>query len=197
MSNIRFSAELLRPAEGKSATWAFLRVPKDASSKLPSRSMTSVEGTINGAPFAATLEPDGKGSHWLKLEKKLQQAAGVNVGDTVKLEIAPAKVEPEPAVPPDIRKALAASPKAMATWTDTTAIARRDWIAWITSGKKAETRPKRIEVAISKLESGKRRACCFDRSGMVSGEFSCPLAEGEEVEMKVLKKARSQSAKKS
>ena len=197
-SNIRFTAKLLRPAAAeKAATWTFLRVPRAASEKLPARSMTSVNGTLNGASFQATLEPDGQGSHWLKVEKTLRDAAGANVGDTVQLEIAPVEVEPEPKVPPELKRALAASPKAMALWTDITPVARRDWIHWITSAKQAETRARRIEVACSKLEAGKRRACCFDRSGMYSKSMSCPLAEGEETVTKVLKKVRAQSEKRS
>jgi hypothetical protein len=38
-------------------------LPKEASAKLPSRSMTSVEGMFNGLAFQATLEPDGQGGH--------------------------------------------------------------------------------------------------------------------------------------
>ena len=55
-------------------------------------------------------------------------------------------------------------------------MARRDWVAWVTSGKKAETRVKRIVVAIDKLASGQRRACCFDRSGKFGGGFCAPSA---------------------
>ncbi len=47
------------------------------------------------------------------------------------------------------------------------------------SGKRAEARAKRLEVARSKLAAGKRRACCFDRSGMYSKSMSCPVADGE------------------
>ncbi len=179
-STIRFTATLYRPAgAAKSEGWTFLNLPKDASEKLPSRSMTSVEGTFNGFPFQATLEPDGQGGHWLRVSEKLRGAAGVEVGDSFTLEIAPVTVEPEPEVPDDVQAALEASPKALATWSDTTAIARRDWIYWIISGKKAETRMKRIEVAIDKLASGKRRACCFDRSGQYSKSLSCPVADDE------------------
>jgi hypothetical protein len=138
--------------------------------------MTTVDGTLNGAAFQATLEPDGQGSHWLKVTKALREAAGAEVGDTVTLEISPVEKEPEPKVPADLRKALADNPAAKATWSDITPVARRDWIAWITSGKKAETRGKRIDVAIDKLASGNRRACCFDRSGIYSKEFSAPEA---------------------
>lgn len=174
---IRFDAVLHRPAQPRGAAWCFLVLPKAASAKLPTRSMTSVEGTLAGQPFAATLEPDGTGSHWLKVEKTLREKAGVAAGDTVALEIAPAAVEPEPKVPPDLRTALKANAGARATWDDITAVARRDWVHWITSGKKAETRTKRIAVAIDKLACGNRRACCFDRSGMYSkGAMGAPQA---------------------
>ena len=69
--SIRFKAKLFRPAmeparpradqrEKGESSWTFLILPKNASAKLPSRGMTAIEGTINGFPFRATLEPDGQ-----------------------------------------------------------------------------------------------------------------------------------------
>src|SRR6266566_10000800 len=108
-SKIRFKAKLFRPAESEKAdSWTFLTLPKNASAKLPSRGMTAIEGTINGFPFQATLEPDGQKSHWLKVDRKLGKSAGAEADDTVALEIAPAGKETEPEVPTDLRKALAA-----------------------------------------------------------------------------------------
>jgi len=176
IDKIRFEATLLRPAAPKDAAWTFLVLPADASARLPTRSMVSVDGTFAGQPFQATLEPDGQGGHWLKVEEALRVAAGVAVGETVALEIAPVAVEPEPAVPPDLGAALAADPAARATWDDITALARRDWIFWVVSGKKAETRVKRIASACDMLAAGKRRACCFDRSGMYSKSLGAPQA---------------------
>ena len=140
--------------------------------------MTSVEGTFNSVPFHATLEPDGKGGHWLKVDRKLRDAAGAEPGDVVSLEIAPIATEPEPEVPTDLRKALAtADPKARAVWSDITPVARRDWIQWIESARREETRLKRIESGCDMLAKGKRRPCCFDRSGMYGKSLSCPVAE--------------------
>ncbi|MFC5578260.1 YdeI/OmpD-associated family protein [Lysobacter niabensis] len=173
-AKIRFKAELLRPASPKGASWSFLLLPATASAKLPTRSMTTVEGTLEGQSFQATLEPDGQGSHWLKVSRALRERAGVTAGDTVTLELTPAAEEPEPRVPPDLRKALAEIPAALAQWSDITPVARRDWIHWITSGKQAETRARRIATACGMLASGKRRACCFDRSGIYSKGFSAP-----------------------
>ncbi len=171
---IRFTTTLLQPATPAEATWVFLVLPANASGALPTRSMVSVRGRLAGHPLQATLQPDGQGGHWLKLDAALQRAAGVAAGDTVTLEIAPVEVEPEPVVPDDLHAALAAHPAAQATWNDITAVARRDWIFWVTSGKKAETRSKRIATACDMLGSGKRRACCFDRSGMYSKSLSAP-----------------------
>jgi len=176
-SKIRFSARLCRPATtAKVSSWTFLTLPKNASAKLPSRGMTTVEGTINGSPFRATLEPDGQRSHWLKVDRKMREAADADAGDIVRLEIAPAEEEPEPRVPADLRRALAAASKARALWSDITPIARRDWIHWIVSAKQPETRARRIHNTCAMLAAGKRRVCCFDRSGFYSKSLTSPKA---------------------
>ncbi len=177
-ASIRFKAKLLRPAESeKPDSWTFLILPKDASAKLPTRGITPIEGTINGKPFQAALEPDGQKSHWLKVDRKLSKSAGAEAGDIVTLEIAPAGQDTEPEVPADLKKALAAAaPKTRTVWSDITPNARRDWIHWITSAKQEETRTRRIKNACSMLAAGKRRVCCFDRSGFYSKSMSAPKA---------------------
>lgn len=64
-------------------------------------------------------------------------------------------------MPADFKKAITSSKGANEAWKEVTLIARNEWICWVTSGKKAETRNIRIEKAISKLESGMRRPCCW------------------------------------
>lgn len=170
-----FDAQLLRPAKaGNDASWAFVVVPRDASERLPRRGRTTVEGTINGHPFQATLEPDGQLSHWLRVEDDLQEAAGATVGDIVSLRIRPVRKEPEPELPSDLQTALAASPEARRVWDATTTIARLDWIHWIVSAKRSKTREKRITDACDMLASGKRRVCCFDQSGFYSKALRAP-----------------------
>lgn len=176
---IRCTAKLHRPADvSKGSTWTFLILPKDASDKLPRRGPVIVKGTLNGATFRGTLEPDGQKSHWLKVPNKLRDSANANIRDTVTLELAPLDEEPEPVVPPDLRQALddPAHAKALATWQDITPLARQDWVHWITSAKKEETRTRRIAAACDMLTQGKRRPCCFDRSGVYSKGFNAPKA---------------------
>lgn len=173
---IRFRAKLLQPASpAKGGSWSFLTLPKAASARLPSRGLTTIEGTINGFPIRATLKPDGQKSHWLKVSGKLREAARSVVGANVFLDIALAKEEPEPTVPADLRNALMNAPKAHSVWSDITPIARRDWIQWIVSTKRPETRARRVVKACAMLADGKRRVCCFDRSGFYSKSLSAPL----------------------
>ncbi|MBH3426374.1 YdeI/OmpD-associated family protein [Pseudomonas alkylphenolica] len=174
----RFEATLLRPAKpGDDASWAFVVLPKDTSEQLPRRGRTTVEGTLNGQPFQATLEPDGQLSHWLQISTALLEAAGAAPGDRVTLELAPVKQEPEPDIPPDFQEALAATPEARLVWESTTTLARVDWIHWITSAKQLRTRAKRIGDACDMLASGKKHVCCFDPSGYYSKAFRAPEAE--------------------
>jgi hypothetical protein len=174
----RFKAKLLRPRiPGSDPSWAFVILPKDASEKLPRRGRTTVDGTLNGSSFRATLEPDGQLSHWLRVSKEMCASAGVDIGDLVTMEIMPVEEEPEPDIPSDLLAALAANPEARSAWDSTTTIARLDWIHWITSAKQAKTRAQRISNACDMLASGKRRVCCFDQSGYYSKAFGAPQAE--------------------
>ncbi|PIN95580.1 hypothetical protein COU56_01165, partial [Candidatus Pacearchaeota archaeon CG10_big_fil_rev_8_21_14_0_10_31_9] len=80
------------------------------------------------------------------------------------LEIEPVKEWFEPKVPSDLKKALSTDKKAHKLWIDITPNARWDWIRWINATKNQETRKIRIDKTLSKLKSGKRTACCFNRS---------------------------------
>jgi hypothetical protein len=145
-------------------SWTILRLPEDDSAKLPSRGQTMVEGTINGHHFETPLEPDGKWSHWFRLDKALLTASKSASGDTVKVTMTPIKQWHEPVVPADLLHALKAAPQQHALWEQITPMARWEWIRWIRSTNSQETHERRIEVALSKLKAGTRRPCCWNRN---------------------------------
>ncbi len=64
-------------------------------------------------------------------------------------------------LPADVQKIIASDKAVLALWEDITPLARNEWICWIISGKKAETRDIRIKKALSKLKGGMRRPCCW------------------------------------
>jgi len=158
-SVLRFKARLIRhPKPSKNGSSTLLDVPKVVSGKL--RGMTKVEGTMNGHPFRAPMEPNPSGGHWLRVNKAMLEGAGADAGDTVKLAVL--GPEPEPTVPVDLRKALNATLEAKTLWTDLTSDGRRIWIRWIESAKKPETRARRVTRTVEQLSSGKRRPCCVN-----------------------------------
>jgi hypothetical protein len=182
---VRFKAWLLQPEKPARSSWAFVVLPASASTKLPTRNALTVDGRINDHAFRAVLQPDGRKSHWLKVTPAMLKGASAAIDEEVTLEVGPSATELETPVPADLRKALAAAPKAKAVWKEISARARRDWITWIVTAKQAETRARRIDNACDMLGGGKRRVCCFDRSGAYSGALGAPRAESRALRAKM------------
>lgn len=64
-------------------------------------------------------------------------------------------------LPPDLLRVLISRPQALSAWEDITPLARNEWICWVQSVKKQETRRQHVERAVAELIEGKRRPCCW------------------------------------
>ena len=64
-------------------------------------------------------------------------------------------------VPEDLHEALTSDPEALAVWEDLTPLARNEWICWVISVKKPETRKDHVERVRTELKEGMRRPCCW------------------------------------
>jgi uncharacterized protein YdeI (YjbR/CyaY-like superfamily) len=64
-------------------------------------------------------------------------------------------------IPSDFSKAISRDADVFELWNDITPLARNEWICWVISAKKKETREHRIEVGLSKMKGGMRRPCCW------------------------------------
>ncbi len=176
-SKIRFKAKLLQPAASrKVASWTFLTLPKGRQREAPLPSQDdrrwhhqrpSISGHARARrPKQPLAESEQKDTRGCRRECRRPRHDGDRGGSQ----------RTGPRIPADLRKALDAAPEARALWLDITAIARRDWIHWIESAKQTATRGRRIDNACSMLGAGKRRVCCFDRSGIYSKAFNSPKA---------------------
>jgi hypothetical protein len=156
---LRFTARLPEdPETTKGGSGILLDVPKPVGEKL--RDMPKVEGTINGHPFRAPLEPNPAGGRYLKVNNAMRRGAGADPGDTV--ELAVLGPEPDPKGPADLRSAFASAPEAKEVWKELTTMGRQDWVRWIEGAKTPETRARRIKRTVDQLSEGKRRACCVN-----------------------------------
>lgn len=75
-----------------------------------------------------------------------------------KEKVAPGALHP---IPADLKGSLISNPAVLEQWNSLTALARNEWICWVTIVKKPETRKEHIDRLCSDLLKGKRRPCCW------------------------------------
>jgi uncharacterized protein YdeI (YjbR/CyaY-like superfamily) len=82
----------------------------------------------------------------------------------ISIEIMPKQKSQKPVhrIPTDMKAGFMAGQGVWQAWQTFTPLAKNEWICWVTSAKKAETRAKRIVVGIDKIQKGMRRPCCFE-----------------------------------
>jgi len=64
-------------------------------------------------------------------------------------------------IPDDLKKVLLLDKSALAAWEDITPLSRNEWICWVTSVKRLETRKDHVERTRTELKEGIRRPCCW------------------------------------
>ncbi len=64
-------------------------------------------------------------------------------------------------VPKDLKDTLEKNPKVLEIWNQLTALARNEWICYVTIVKKPETRERHLARLQEDLQKGKRRPCCW------------------------------------
>lgn len=158
---IRFDGDVVAVGDRR-----IVRLPADVSASLPSRGQVAVAGTIGAVDTVTVVEPDGERGHWLDVAV----ADGSRV--SIDLAVLPSRRWPEPAVPADLGGALDDSASASARWDAITPMARWEWVRWVGATRNPDTRSRRVDVSISKLEAGSSRPCCFDLSSCTDPELA-------------------------
>jgi Bacteriocin-protection, YdeI or OmpD-Associated/Domain of unknown function (DUF1905) len=116
-----------------------------------------VRATINGYTWRTSVMRM-RGEFLLGLSRSVREAAGVEAGDTVDVEIeldaAPREVE----VPEALALALAGDPVAQAAFEGLAYTHRKEYARWIEEAKRDETRRRRVTQALEMLRDGKTRS---------------------------------------
>jgi bacteriocin resistance YdeI/OmpD-like protein/uncharacterized protein DUF1905 len=150
MSTQRFNTTLV-----KSGTGAYFVIPFDPDEVWGAKERHYVAGTINGHRFRGCIEADRTpcihsiGAAWLRDN---------DVGDGANVEVimAPEGHQVE-TVSPDIGDALKAEPEARAFFESVAPFYRNNYIRWIESAKRPETRSTRIAEMVKSLKAGEKR----------------------------------------
>ena len=104
-------------------------------------------GIFTGVP----LRQWGGGSHVLGVRKDILQALGKTHGDNIKVVIEPDTAPRVVTVPRDLQKLLVENPKEKAFFEKLSYTHRKEYINWIESAKKDETRQRRLQKSLRML----------------------------------------------
>ncbi len=148
---IRFRA-MLEKGQG----WLCLYLPKSAGRKIGTRGKVPVVGTINGVPIRTSVFPTSRGQHMMLVNKQMQKTSGVMAGDCVSLVLAIDDTPRIMEVPLDLERTLKSSRPLWEAFDRMSYSHKREWVDWINSAKKQETRARRIAKVFEKL-AGKRK----------------------------------------
>jgi uncharacterized protein YdeI (YjbR/CyaY-like superfamily) len=119
------------------------------------RARIAVRGNVNGFPFRSSLFPRGNGAFYMAFTKAMQEGAKAHVGDSVSVVMEPDTAPRTVTVPAYLKKALKAVPVQDKRFAALSYSHRKEYVDWIDSAKKPETRAARIEKMLEMLATKK------------------------------------------
>jgi hypothetical protein len=116
-----------------------------------------VRATVNGHSWRGAVTRM-KGEFLLGLNREVREAAGVEAGDEVTVEIALDTEERTVEVPDALAAALAGDAEAKQSFDALAYTHRKEFARWIAEAKKDDTRDRRVAEALEMLAEGKTRS---------------------------------------
>ncbi|MDB5240448.1 MAG: hypothetical protein JWP57_1073 [Spirosoma sp.] len=136
---------------GKTATG--FQVPEEVVTSLGTSKRPAVRVTINGFTYRSSIAVMN-GEFMLGVSAENRQAAGIEAGQEVELEIELDTESREVVLPPDFVAALASNPSAKAFFEELSYSNQRRHVLSFEQAKTDETRQRRIAKSISMLKIG-------------------------------------------
>jgi hypothetical protein len=132
-----------------------IEVPEASVEKLGSGKRPAVKVTLNGFTYRSTIAVMG-GKFLIPLSAERREKSNVNGGDkldiTLELDTEPREV----ALHEDFKKALSKNKKARTFFESLSYSAKQGYALPIIQAKGEDTRKRRIEIALSDLNAGKK-----------------------------------------
>lgn len=160
---IEFDAEIESsdPVDGRFKGGAWVTIPFDVEEVYGTRGQVKVRATFDGVAYRGSLANMGTGGadapcHMLGVTKAIRGRIGKEPGDTVHVTLERDTAPRQVTVPADLKAALAAAPAAAKHFAGLAFTYRKEYVEWIESAKRAETRERRLAQAVDKLGRGEK-----------------------------------------
>jgi len=153
-SKISFTAPIIQH-EGMNA--GYVEFPFSVEDVFGTRGMVKVKALFDGkAEYRGILSNMGTGCHLLILTQEVRGKLGKSFGDSVLVELEHDLEKREVIIPEEVQNLLAEYPEALTFFDKLSYTHRKEYINWITSAKREETRAKRMVGFIEKLLQKKK-----------------------------------------
>jgi hypothetical protein len=135
---------------------AYIEFPYNVQAEFGKQGQVKVKATFDGYDYRGSLVKMGFPCHIIGLTQKVREAIHKTFGDTVQVSICEDTEERKVEIPDDLSIAFTSNQHARTLFEKLSFTNRKEYIAWINSAKKEETRAARVENCIRKLIVGKR-----------------------------------------
>jgi len=138
----------------KSGSRTIIPVPFDPDEVWGAKAQHYITGSVNGCRIRGKLESDGS-EYFFSIGPAWRRDNGLEAGTKVSVELQPEG--PQSAnLSADITAALDAAPEAQAYFDSLASFYRNNFIRWIESAKRPETRKARIDRMVEALKNRQR-----------------------------------------
>jgi hypothetical protein len=129
----------------------FVEIPETVVKKLGAGKRVPVRVTLNGTKYRSTIAVYG-GRYYLPARKEVRDAAKLVPGGRARVSLEVDDAPRTVTVPADLGRALSAA-KLRAGFEEFSFSHRKEFVEWITSAKRAETRSARIPKVVAQVRA--------------------------------------------
>lgn len=130
---------------------AYIEFPFDVEKEFGTKGQVKVLATFDGYEYRGSLVKMGHPCHRLGLTQQVRTAIGKNPGDFVRVVLKKDDSLRVVEVPDDLARLLDHHPEVCAYFDGLSFTHRKEYVQWITSAKKPDTRQRRIEKTLEML----------------------------------------------
>lgn len=148
MKEYVFEAEIIKHPDLNAA---YIEFPYDVEKEFGTKGQVKVKAWYDGAEYRGSLIRMNSPCHIIGLTQEMRQRIGKQAGDRVRVtlvrDLEPRTIE----LPNDLEMLLQENPEAREFFDRLSFTNRKEYVVWITSAKRAETRSNRLQETIGLL----------------------------------------------
>jgi hypothetical protein len=147
--------ETLRLTVQPNEPGVFLEVPEAVVLAFGAGKRPAVTATVNGHEHHTRIAVYG-GHYYLAFRRDAREAAALTPGDEVDVTLALDEEPRDVTLPDDLAALLDADPEARTSFEALSFTNRKEYVSWLDSAKRPETRQRRLQQVGSLLKTGHR-----------------------------------------